>query len=254
MSSRFPLPVRDLTANSLIASLTTTVSDLSSQFATLSQFVDALEVTVDNNFAALTLLQSTALTVNFDYLVASDRILVGPESGVHIETDNVSSEYRFRPYTIEGESEIGTVKEDDAIPTFIRLSVPARRGFAFLKMTDANILLFSKNVISGVQRDHHDDSIASLDWSGFAQVTREGGGIVYSASLKREPTADPSGMKAAFQKQPVTGFSLLSVEGIAALFGDTQIERIQLVYRKLDVVGLLKQKADIEALLKSANS
>lgn len=130
-------------------------------------------------------------------------------------------------------------------------------------MMSSGLQVFAKTIIDSIKKDHNGENVTDYDWSGFAEVTREGGKILYSASLKREGTLDPVYIKPAYQKQPTTGFKLLSVETILARFGDaeTYINRIQLLYQKLneseikreiDRLNLLLEDLEIEECRKSA--
>jgi len=92
---------------------------------------------------------------------------------------------------------------------------------------------FKKAVLNGIVKGASGKPLTEESWSGFAEVTREGGTIFYSASLKEPIIGDPKDVKAAFQKQPLSGFTLQSVEAIMALFQDQLISRTQLIFKRV---------------------
>nr|QJI53782.1 MAG: hypothetical protein [Hepeviridae sp.]QJI53790.1 MAG: hypothetical protein [Hepeviridae sp.] len=103
-----------------------------------------------------------------------------------------------------------------------------------LVIMNSDLAQFRSVVLSSITKDQNGAPLTESDWSGFAQITREGGSIVFSASLKTSVNGDPSRVKPAFQKQPLSGFTLQSLEALQALSGDQLIERLQLIYKKIE--------------------
>lgn len=97
----------------------------------------------------------------------------------------------------------------------------------------STLAAFETNIVLGVVKDHAGHPVSREDWSGFASVRKEGGSVLYSASLKRRVPSctDPKDIKPYYQRQVVTGFALQYVESITAIHMSQTIERVQLVYK-----------------------
>lgn len=100
---------------------------------------------------------------------------------------------------------------------------------------------FKQCVLDGVTLGHDDSVLTESSWSGFALVEKEGGSLLFSASLKIPVPGDPKSIKPIYQKQPISGFVFHSIEGIQALFNQDIIYRTQLIYKKSTRADVQKQ-------------